>query len=136
MEEAKALYALLENEGLTCVVSRDGALFRSEERGVRPLLHWLRADPAFCRGGLAADRVVGKAAAMLFVYGGIRAVYAGVVSEPALAVLRRAGVEADYGKLVPYIINRDRTGRCPMETLVLEVDDPAEAFALLDRKVS
>lgn len=135
MDGIDALYALLKNEGLTCVVSRDGAFYRSQEHGIRPLMHWLRAEPDFCRGGLAADRVIGKAAAMLFVYGGIRAVRAGVISELALAVFQKAGVEAEYETLVPHIINRDHTGYCPMETLVADLDDPAEAFARLGEKV-
>lgn len=131
----KALFARLETEGLTCLVSRDGEFYCSREHGIRPLMTWLREDPVFCRGGMAADRVIGKAAAMLFVYGGIRAVYAGVISELALAVFEKAGIAVEYGRLVPHIINRDHTGYCPMETLVADLDDPAEAYARLDEKV-
>ncbi len=135
MEGINALRALLEKENLTCVVSRDGKLYRSADRGIRPLMTWLREDSRFCEGGCAADRVIGKAAALLFVYGGIRAVYAGVISELALAVFQTAGVHVEYGRLVPHIVNRDHTGFCPMETLVTSVDSPEEAFRLLSETV-
>ena len=135
MEEIKTLRERLEKEHLTCIVSREDTLYRSQARGIRPLVTWLREEPHFCRGGRAADRVIGKAAALLFVYGGIRAVYAGVLSELALAVFQKAGVEVEYGRHVPFIVNRDLPGLCPMETLVAGVDDPAEAFAILGQAV-
>ena len=61
--------------------------------------------------------------------------YAGVAGEAAAAVLARHSVFAEIGCTVPRIRNRAGTGFCPMETAVWDIDDPAEAFALLQQKV-
>lgn len=135
MDELEEIKALLQNEQLTCAVRTPRALYRSKERGVRPLIGWLRENPRFGEDGIAADKVIGKAAALLFVLGGVRQVYAGVLSELALAVFSAAGVRVSYGRLVPQIRNREGTGFCPMETMVAAVDSPAEAFRLLDAAI-
>ena len=44
-------------------------ILRSEARGIAPLLGWIEADKLALRGAAIADKVVGKAAAMLMVYG-------------------------------------------------------------------
>lgn len=94
--------------------------------GVRPLLQWLAAGQSlvdYC----AADRVVGKGAALLYARLGVRAVYAETMSEAGLAALRANGIEASYGTLVPVILNRSHTGVCPIEQSVAAIGDPAAA---------
>ena len=68
------------------------------------------------RGGYAADRIVGKAAALLYVMMGVKGVFAEVLSESALAVLNKHGVHAEYSVLTPNIINRAGDGLCPHGT--------------------
>ena len=48
----------------------------SDKRGVAPMLDFLREGKRFV-GYSAADRVVGKSAAMLFIKAGIKEIYAG-----------------------------------------------------------
>lgn len=91
----------------------------------------LTADPGFLSGAFAADKIVGKAAALLFILGKVTSIYAGVVSRPALDVFSAHGVSAQYGRVVSNIINRDKTGICPMEQAVLDIFDPEEAFLAL-----
>ena len=127
-----ALRARLEADGLTCIVRCGDKVLTSTQRGIRPLLDWI-AQGEDVAGGAAADRIVGKAAALMYVLMGVREVYAGVLSESGLAVLRGHGVRVCYGELTPRIINRAGTGLCPMEETVLAVSDPAEAYAALRR---
>ena len=60
--------------------------------------------------------------------------YAGVISKYALEVLNSYGVPVEYGQLVEAIRNRKGDGFCPMETAVLEIDEPSEAVAAVLRK--
>lgn len=99
-------------------------MYTSTLRGVSPLLEWLDAKTDM-RGFSAADRVVGKAAAFLYVLLGAKAVYADVMSRPALEVLVKNGIGAEYGKLVDAIFNRTNTGYCPMEMAVWDIEDAA-----------
>lgn len=126
--------AFLEQEGYTCVLARGEAVCTSRERGVGPLLQWLASGADF-QGFSAADKVVGRAAAFLYVLLGVPAIYAGVISRPALAVLEEHGIRVSYTSLVPAIRNRTDTGFCPMESAVLQISDPAQALVVIQNKV-
>ena len=76
----------------------------------------------------AADKVVGRATAFLYAILGVKEVYAHVMSEGALDVLKQAGISATYGKLVEHIINRKGDGICPFEEAVLEIQDRSQAY--------
>lgn len=78
--------------------------------GVADLYDLFRQEPSFMKGACIADKVIGKAAAGLMVLGGIRRVYADVISQPALTLLHDANVEVTYIRLVPFIENRDKSG--------------------------
>jgi len=126
----KQLIDILHNESLTLVVkSSDGSIHRFTQRGVKDLLTLVTESPAVLDGAIIADKAVGKAAAACMVTGGAQHVHADVMSEPALALLQRYGVKAEYGQLVDHIINRAGTDWCPMERLSRDVDDPAIIIA-------
>ena len=112
----------------TCVLCSGDAVLIDDRRGVKPLLDLLQKDLA---GYCAADKVVGKAAALLYRLIGIAEIYAGVISEPAIAVLEAGGIAVFYDEKVPAIRNRTDTGFCPMETAVWEIDDPELAPKIL-----
>jgi hypothetical protein len=78
--------------------------------------------------GFTADKVVGKAAAFLYVLLGVECLYADVISEPACEVLARFGIAFEAEKTVSAIRNRAGDGFCPMETAVRDVDSPDEAL--------
>lgn len=118
----------LENGGYTCVLCKGAQLHTSILRGVAPLMELLSENMA---GFSAADKVVGKATALLYCLLGVRAVYAAVISEPALAVLESHSIHVSYKKLVPYIVNRQRNGSCPMELATANIYDPKAAPAAI-----
>ena len=120
---------LLETGSYTCVFCRGDTLLTDNRRGILPLLDLLRSGQDL-RDFSAADKVVGKAAAFLYRLMGIKALYAGVISTPALAVLKE--IPAEFAAEVPAIANRSRTGFCPMETAVWDIDDPLDALAAIE----
>ena len=130
LERAKAM--LCENAQVKCVLRKGIVQYQSEKRGVAPMLGFLEQGVDL-RGFSAADRVVGKATAFLFVLAGVSSVYGEVMSEEACKVLSRYGVEFQAKETVPYIINRRGDGACPMETAVREIDDPKEAYLAVKR---
>ncbi len=124
----------LQNEGRTCVVCKGEQVYSSDQRGVAPLLEWI-SDGVELRGFSAADKVVGKAAALLFALAGVRQVYAPVMSEAAVHVFSRQGIQAVCDRTVPTIINRAGDGPCPMEQAVRDIDDPQAAFHAVRNKM-
>lgn len=125
---------LLREGGYTCVVCKDSHVYTSELRGVKPLVVWYEGQDDF-RGASAADRVIGKATAYLYVLLGVAEVYAGVISKPALEVLDAHGIVAQYGTLVDNIINRQGDGICPFEAAVADADAPEAAYAAIRAKM-
>jgi len=63
----------------TCVFCGNGEILTDDRRGVKPLLDLLEKDLSDFS---AADKVVGKAAALLYRLLGIAEIYASVISEP------------------------------------------------------
>ncbi len=123
---------MLQAGSYTCVLYREGVQYTSQARGVKPLVAWYE-ESLDLTGFSAADKVVGRATAFLYALLGVKAVYAGVISRPALAVLADHGIEAQYGKLVDNIINRAGDGICPFELAVLGISDQRDAYRAIRR---
>lgn len=119
---------LLRSENYTCVLCKGDRILTDTRRGVKPLLDLLNQN---LTDFSAADKVVGKAAALLYRLMGISEIYAVVISEPAIRVLEAGGISVHYGSKVPAIRNRSNTGFCPMETAVWDVEDPKLAPKIL-----
>lgn len=67
MADAELAHAtLLTTEGATCVAVRNDEVAITRERGVKPLLQWISEGRSF-EGWSVADKVVGKAPALLYV---------------------------------------------------------------------
>lgn len=116
----------LKDGNYTCVICGKNVEYTSVMRGVQPLLTPYEEGRRFA-GCAAADRVVGKAAAFLYVLLGVERVYAGIVSKPAKEVFEAHGVELSFDTLTELIENRAKTGLCPMESAVMGIEDPSEA---------
>lgn len=128
-EKAKSL---LQSGGYTCVLCNGDRVYTSNLRGVRPLLEMLETNVSgFC----AADKVVGKATALLYCLLNVRAVHASVISQAALQVLQDGGIAVSWDSLVDYIKNRSGDGRCPMEQATENIDDPQEALVAIQKKL-
>ena len=125
---------LLEFEGYTCVLCRDDKVYVSTKRGVSPLLEWLESSIDM-KGFSAADKVIGKAAAFLFVLAGIREVYAPVISTAAMGVFEQCGIKAVCDLMPDRIVNRAGTGLCPMETAVWDIEEPETALKVIKSTV-
>lgn len=134
-ERAGADVASRLEDGYTCVITRDGrTLYVSRESGIRPLLEIIRQGTDVS-GGDAADRIVGKAAALLYARMGVARVKAVVMSRSGLSVLESRGIPAQYQTLTDAIVNRRGDGPCPMEQAVADLDDPDRAYAALEARV-
>lgn len=81
------------------------------------------------------DRIVGKAAALIIAYFRAVRVYAKVLSKRGASVLDRCGIGCIAEEVVREIMNRDGTGICPFERMVLNIDDPAEGYEVVREAV-
>ena len=110
------------------VMSAQGEVREFHRKGVIDLFTLVTAEPDFLQGGKIADRVIGRGAALLLIKGGIKEVFAYVISEPALEVLHANNIIVNYISLQLNIINRTGDGICPVEKLTADIDSPEEAY--------
>lgn len=134
MIKLNLLKDLLTENGYTCVLSDGKEVVYSFERGVKPLIGFIESGKNF-KGFCAADKVVGKAAALLYAHMGVAALYASVISDGALTVCGQYGIAVEYGVKTEKIINRRGDGICPMEQTVAEISDPKTAFVAIKEKL-
>lgn len=106
-------------------------IYTSEKRGVAPIIEKIDTDPDFFKGASAADRVIGKAAAMLLEKYGVSEIYAKVTSKYAVAYLNDKKTVLTYDIKVNHIINRSGADMCPMEKAVLNVNNADEGEKLI-----
>ena len=97
----------------------DGLLFISAKAGLQPLLDYISEFASQHEAVTVFDRIVGNAAALLLVKAACREVYSPLGSELAARTLDEYAVKYHFTELVPYIINREGQGMCPMEKLSL-----------------
>jgi hypothetical protein len=124
MKDIELSKALLDEENLTLAIVKDGkAIYKSRDRGIGPLYFAVNEMKENLKGSSVADRVTGRAAAMLYEYAQIKELHTTLISENALSVLDKTPIKYEYLSFAPYIKNRDKTGMCPIENLSLKAKD-------------
>ena len=122
---------LLHEGSYSCVIENHNEIRTFSRRGVDDLYDLVCNDASFLKGASMADKVVGKGAAALMALGGIGSLYTDVISTPALELLRNTGIEVTFGKEVPYIINREKNGQCPLEKRCGNETDICKLFPII-----
>lgn len=131
LDLARAL--LIANKDATLVAVRGDEIVVCRDRGVKPLLKMV-AEGRSLKGFSVADKVVGKAPALLYAVLGPEAVFSPVISWTGRAVLLAAGIFVSHDVLVPHISNRAKSGQCPMDESVTNIWEPYEAVSVLEER--
>lgn len=107
---------LLVKEGESCVVADRGIIVaRSKGRGIKPLLDFCANGKL--NGAIVADKIIGLAAAVICVHGGVKQVYAIVMTKEASRFLSERGIANKSQQEVESIQNRAKNDLCPMEKI-------------------
>jgi hypothetical protein len=119
----------LFEEELTLVVVKNGeVLFETWSHRISGFLGVIEQLGAGLEGGSVADRVAGKAVALLCVYAKISEVYTEVLSKKAGAVFKENGIRHEWKELVDNILDLNKSGVCPFEKAATGISDPKEAY--------
>jgi hypothetical protein len=114
----------LQQDDLKLVLVRDGeVIFESRLPGIRALFDLFQSNRDLLKGSCAADTVTGRAAALFYTDAGISAIKTGLLSKAGESVLLGAGIPYESEVLADTILNRDRSGLCPIERRSLKVTD-------------
>ena len=138
-KEVKALLLDINSPGGTVAAVQDIynsiLFFKSKNKPVVALFRDVAASGGFYVA-MAADKIVGRAAALLFAKLKVASVYAAVLSEGGRDVLLAYGIDCFCGELTESIINREGSGKCPMEEATENINDPDEAVAAIGAKLN
>ena len=124
MNDIELAKNILDNEQRALVIVKDGkVLFSVDGKGIKPIYTAFNELKDELKGSSVADKVIGKAAAMIYEHAAIKELSTKLISENAINVLEKTSIIYEYEKSVPYIKNRDQSGMCPVETLSLKVNN-------------
>ncbi len=130
MDILQSAINLIKEETATCVVIKDRQIVKTiSGQGIAPVIDLYEQDAL--RGAFVADKIIGKAAAMIMVLGGVEEVYGNVMSRAGKEFLEAHNVKVSYGQVIDAISNRAGDGICPMERTVMNIEEPEEALTAL-----
>ena len=116
-------------EELTLAIVKNGrTLFETCSHRISGFLGAIEKYGAELEGASLADRVAGKAVALLCVYAEIKEGYAEVLSKKAKKLFEENGIPVEWKELVDNVLDVNRSGVCPFEKTAGDMSDPKEAY--------
>jgi len=122
----------LKQKNLALVIAKQGrVIFETSSHGIGGLLKAIEELGNEMKDSSVADKIVGKAAALLFIHAGVFAVFAVTASEKAIQAMKDNNVLYEFENRVPHILNSERSDICPFEKLVISLSNPKKAYERL-----
>jgi ribosome biogenesis protein Tsr3 len=122
---------LSEKKLALCIVKNGKIILETGSRGVSGFLDAIERFGDRLVGASVADRVAGKAIALLCVYAKIKAIYAVILSSEAKSVFAKYEVHHEWKELVANILDAEKVGVCPFEKSVEKISSPKNAYKRL-----
>lgn len=122
---------MLNEQGLSLLVYNHGELTTHSNRGVQDLLQLISDQPERLQGAVVADKIIGKAAAALMATGGAKEVHTNIICTAAKELFEKQGILVFATEEVPMILNRDRSGMCPIDSQLEGVESIEECVDIL-----
>jgi phage-related minor tail protein len=126
----KAKHALYGKELTLAIVKNGEVLFETRSHRISGFLGAIEQLGEELEGASLADRVAGKAIALLCVYAKIKEVYAEVLSRKAKIVLEQNVVHDEWKELVDNVLDLNKKGVCPFEKAAERIVDPKDAYRI------
>ena len=124
MSKLNELKEMLYSKNASLVVGySNGEIKEYYQDRVNDIKNILLNDENALKDASIADKVIGKLAASLLVVAGVKEIYTDVISEYAIPILEENKITYEFKTKVPYIINKDKTGMCPMENKYKDEND-------------
>jgi hypothetical protein len=124
---------LLAEKSLTLSIVNNGqVIFETASHGISGFLEAIeKFGERGLEGASVADRITGKAIALLCIYSKVKAVYAVILSKGAKDLFEKHAVHHEWSNLVEKILDIDKAEVCPFEKLAAKISNPKEAYKML-----
>jgi len=132
MQDLEIAKKTLHEKNLTLsIVKNAEVIFETASHGISGFLETIEKFGGKLEGASVADRVVGKAIALLCVYARVKAIYATTLSKNAKVMFEKHAVYHEWCNLVENILDIDMVKMCPFERLAKEISNPREVYEKL-----
>ena len=129
MSDLDIAKSTLYTKNLTLTIVKNGKVFfETDSHRISGFLNAVDQFGVKLEGASLADRVAGKAIALLSVYAKIKEVYAEVLSKKAKTVFEENTIRHEWKTLVDNILDLNKTGTCPFEKAAADISDPTQAY--------
>ena len=125
---------VLKEKNLTLVIAKNGKIiFQSSLHGIVSLLNAIESLGRNLEEAAVADKVVGKAAALLCAFSRVKSVFALTLSIEGRKTLEGSGIIYEFENSVPKILDKSGKDMCPFEKFSLSIENPKEAYFKLKK---
>ena len=131
----KYLERLNETGMCLMIYESDKLVFQSNSNGVRPHLEAIDQLGTRLKGSIMADKIVGRAAALLMLFSGAAEVHADVITRAARELMEQSKVKLHVGEQTEHIKMVDGRIYCPFEAMVQGIDNPEQAYHAIRDKI-
>ena len=124
---------LHENNLNLVIVRKEEVVFETGAHGIGGFLLAIEKLGKNMVDSAVADRIIGRAAALLCAYSEVASAFAVTISEDGIQILRENAIPYKYENVVLHILSYDRKDICPFEKLTADLKNPKEAYARLKK---
>ncbi len=129
LELAKSM--LIEKNLSLVIVKKGQVIFETKKPGISGFLQVIENLDKNLVASAVADKIIGVAAATLCVYSGVSYVFAQIISDEGIRVLKDNNIEYLFEKKIPNILNRNKNDVCPFEKLAISSRNTEDAYVKL-----
>ena len=126
LETAKT--QLIQNHLTLIFIKNNNILFKTKSHRIFGFLTAIQELDRKLENASVADKVVGRAVALLCAYARIKAIYAETLSMKAVDVLEKAGVTYEWKGIVDTILDTNKNDVCPFEKTAAQISSPKDAY--------
>ena len=125
---------MTENLGIhTLAIFKNGKIKYYNQRNLKPV--FLALEENNIRDAFIVDRRISKASAILFAYGGAKHIKTPLMTKSAKEFFDKQGISYEADEIVDSVLDKNSKIKCPLEKLVLDIDDPKIGYEILKQKV-
>ncbi len=119
---------LYEQNLTLAIVKNSQILYETKTHQITGFLNAIQKCQNQLEGASVADRVVGKAIALLCAYAKTKEVYAAVLGRQAQRILKTHKITCQWNQLVDNILDSTGQSMCPFEKAATNITDPEKAY--------
>ncbi|HEY4533223.1 MAG TPA: DUF1893 domain-containing protein [Fusobacterium sp.] len=123
----------LENRNANIMIFKDNEIvYCSNEKGIFSMYNLYKNNKNILNNAVIADKIVGRAIAIIAIASNVRGIYAEIISENAYDLLIKNNIRVEYWKKVLNILNHNDSDKCPVEKLAENISSADALILSLD----